>query len=1020
MNGVLDKSVTVSTALTNGAMLFARDRLTNPGNHSDISLAEIHFVEGQALPQTDFGEFDTTTGIWNPKQFGGTYGGAGFYLDFVNGASDSSSNSNNFTSSGIDISGVDATITSFVGDNSNASSGVSTITGAGNYNNYAFINFTNNTGQHIFYHLGNNSTSTWFFSDSGHSYQSTHSTQQGGNTLGYRNGGSEYEDHLSTFGSFATANGTTSGYHNSPGPSDPGGPGGINDGTATGLNTTNAVSAWKFVVDMTYNKVWIDPGTGSYAGGGDPSDVTSTATFQFPNADLKFWSVPYASSNTNDIFSGADLLKDSPTNGTASTGGDPGGSVVGNYAVLNPLNSYSNTTLSKGNLRINSGNNWGSCHSTLAFDSGKYYYEFTADANQYVYMGAAVTDHLVTQYPSQGESWAYLNDGNCYYNQLGTGSLTVNTGTAIANGDCIGCAIDMDSGKIWWSKNGVWLNNGSGTGNPATGVFPIFTNLPVGTHIYFAVDVYGNSGTVNFGQKKFKYAAPAGFKSLCSTNLPTPAISKPSNHVDAKPYAGNNSSNEQQLGFTPDILIIKKRSAGSAAGVVFDSIRNATKALETSNENSEETNDPAIGSFTAGSNNGFSLTGTYGQTNASGTDYAAWVWDAGETTNSVSTGGLNSSAYNTDEIWSNSLAAGSGQTLSNATQAFNGNLADRAQTNTNGTNRRLIFSPPAITFTKRLEVYCDQGNAIPTAEWNGHIVYPGQDKWVTVFEGSGQLSSTYPLVIDTEGASQYATLKAVRVDGKILLNSNISVPVNIPTLATSYRATPSAGISLVSYSGSDSGVNSIAHGLNKSPELYIIKNRSQNSPQGWVVNTTVIDGSVDYAFLNLNNAAADQGSPWNRAPSSYAITLGSNDVNTCNAGDDYIAYCFHSVEGFSKFGTFQNVSDNSGAFVYCGFKPRIILAKNVKDLGGQTGVGDWMIYDTARNPRNGTGDQNTIALNEPNAEDDFYAATQATIDILSNGFKVRHYGSSPFGDPSRLIFFAAWAENPFALNSRAN
>ena len=60
------------------------------------------------------------------------------------------------------------------------------------------------------------------------------------------------------------------------------------------------------------------------------------------------------------------VLVDSPTNGTASTGADPGGEVVGNYAVLNPLNSYSNTTLSKGNLRINSGNNWGSCHSTLA------------------------------------------------------------------------------------------------------------------------------------------------------------------------------------------------------------------------------------------------------------------------------------------------------------------------------------------------------------------------------------------------------------------------------------------------------------------------------------------------------------------------------------------------------------------------------------------------------------------------------------------------------------------------------
>ena len=110
-----------------------------------------------------------------------------------------------------------------------------------------FFSLTNNTGQHTFYHQANNSTSTWFFSDSGHTYQGTHSTQQNNNTLGYRNGGQEYENHLSTHGTFATANGTTSGYVNSPGESDPGGPGGINDGTATGLNTTNAVNIWKFV-----------------------------------------------------------------------------------------------------------------------------------------------------------------------------------------------------------------------------------------------------------------------------------------------------------------------------------------------------------------------------------------------------------------------------------------------------------------------------------------------------------------------------------------------------------------------------------------------------------------------------------------------------------------------------------------------------------------------------------------------------------------------------------------------------
>ncbi|BCU93918.1 MAG: hypothetical protein CM15mV3_2040 [Caudoviricetes sp.] len=101
VNGVLDKSVTVTAALSSGAMLFARDRLTSPGNHSDISLNEIHFVDGQALNQTEFGEFDTTTGIWNPKEVSLTYGGAGFHLDFANGPTDSSSNTNNFTAKGV-------------------------------------------------------------------------------------------------------------------------------------------------------------------------------------------------------------------------------------------------------------------------------------------------------------------------------------------------------------------------------------------------------------------------------------------------------------------------------------------------------------------------------------------------------------------------------------------------------------------------------------------------------------------------------------------------------------------------------------------------------------------------------------------------------------------------------------------------------------------------------------------------------------------------------------------------------
>jgi hypothetical protein len=45
-------------------------------------LADIHFIDGQALDPTSFGEFDATTGVWVPIEYTGTYGTNGFRLDF--------------------------------------------------------------------------------------------------------------------------------------------------------------------------------------------------------------------------------------------------------------------------------------------------------------------------------------------------------------------------------------------------------------------------------------------------------------------------------------------------------------------------------------------------------------------------------------------------------------------------------------------------------------------------------------------------------------------------------------------------------------------------------------------------------------------------------------------------------------------------------------------------------------------------------------------------------------------------
>tara|TARA_R100000406_G_scaffold52392_1_gene35658 strand:- start:438 stop:1787 length:1350 start_codon:yes stop_codon:yes gene_type:complete len=66
-------------------------------------LADVHYIDGQQKLPTDFGETDSTTGIWKPKTYAGTYGNNGFLLEFKNAGAlgtDTSGNSETFTVNG--------------------------------------------------------------------------------------------------------------------------------------------------------------------------------------------------------------------------------------------------------------------------------------------------------------------------------------------------------------------------------------------------------------------------------------------------------------------------------------------------------------------------------------------------------------------------------------------------------------------------------------------------------------------------------------------------------------------------------------------------------------------------------------------------------------------------------------------------------------------------------------------------------------------------------------------------------
>ncbi len=63
-------------------------------------IAEVNYVDGQQLTSTDFGEYDEDSGIWKPKEYTGTYGNNGFYLDFSNASNlgeDQSGNNHDFS-----------------------------------------------------------------------------------------------------------------------------------------------------------------------------------------------------------------------------------------------------------------------------------------------------------------------------------------------------------------------------------------------------------------------------------------------------------------------------------------------------------------------------------------------------------------------------------------------------------------------------------------------------------------------------------------------------------------------------------------------------------------------------------------------------------------------------------------------------------------------------------------------------------------------------------------------------------
>jgi hypothetical protein len=203
-------------------------------------------------------------------------------------------------------------------------------------------------------------------------------------------------------------------------------------------------------------------------------------------------------------------------------------------------------------------------------------------------------------------------------------------------------AVDMDNYKAWVGKNGVWWGyTGSAYtttgGDPANNINGLWTLDADDTYFPFIgpYDATGNSFTIetNFGQRRFNFTPPSGFKALCNINLPDPTIADGSTYFDTKLYSGTGA--EQTISgfsFSPDFVWLKRRATTAESNTLFDTVRGAGKELVTNTTSTEyDAGTGSSGSLIAFNTDGFNL-GTRSSVNGSSTTNVAWAWDAGDST----------------------------------------------------------------------------------------------------------------------------------------------------------------------------------------------------------------------------------------------------------------------------------------------------------------------------------------------------------------------------------------------------
>ena len=259
---------------------------------------------------------------------------------------------------------------------------------------------------------------------------------------------------------------------------------------------------------------------------------------------------------------------------------------------------------------------------------------------------------------------------------------------------------------------------------------------------------------------------------------------------------------------------------------------------------------------------------------------------------------------------------------------------------------------------------------------------------------------------------------APSADGKAMVDGVETTTAALKTAAsaiitpTRMSVNTESGFSVVKWQAPDntSLINpSIPHGLNQTPDFIIIKSLDDGT-QNWMIwHNSLSNSAADYlqfqpsakltAGINIWGGSGPSNNLINFASQS---NLGSNNYSNNN----HIAYCWHSVPGYSAFGLYAGNGDNDNdddpdpPFIYTGFTPAMVWIKSISQINR------WYVFDNARSPHN--ENDNPLSQNEATVESSVSTSGYKEIDLLSNGFKIRN-DRDQINASGHSYLYCAWA-----------